>query len=105
VFYALSEKQLKQIVEIQLERLRVRLAARHIHLELTDEARASLVHSGYNDNYGACPLKRAIQKRIETPMGKLLLGGQIVDGQTVLVDVDSSGDLRFLPQAAQSRRA
>jgi len=58
VFHAFSEKQLKQIVEIQLERLRVRLAARHIHLELTDEARASLVHSGYNANYGARPLKR-----------------------------------------------
>src|SRR4051812_35893017 len=85
-FPALSEEQLKQIVEIQLGRLRQRLAERHIHLELTDAARANLVRTGYDPHYGARPLKRAITKKVETPLGRLLLQGVVRDGQTVRVD-------------------
>ena len=81
VFHALSEEHLKQIVEIQLERLRARLAERHIRLELTDAARLNLVRTGYDPNYGARPLKRAIQKKVETPLGRLILKGEIHDGQ------------------------
>jgi ATP-dependent Clp protease ATP-binding subunit ClpB len=100
VFHALTEEQLKQIVEIQLDRLRGRLADRHIALELTDAARANLVRTSYDPQYGARPLKRAIQKKVETPLGRLLLQGAIRDGQTVLVDADAeSGDLRFTPEA------
>jgi ATP-dependent Clp protease ATP-binding subunit ClpB len=83
-------------VEIQLGHLRARLAERHIGLELTDAARASLVRSGYDPQYGARPLKRAIQKKIETPLGRLLIQGTVRDGQTVKVDADgASGDLKF----------
>ena len=57
VFHALSEEHLKQIVEIQLDRLRARLAERHITLELTDAARANLVRTGYDPHYGARPLE------------------------------------------------
>ena len=67
VFHAPSEEHLKQIVEIQLGRLRARLADRHITLELTDAARAILVRTRLRPHYGARPLKRAIQKKIETP--------------------------------------
>jgi ATP-dependent Clp protease ATP-binding subunit ClpB len=96
VFHALSEEHLKQIVEIQLERLRARLADRHITLELTDSARANLVRTGYDPHYGARPLKRAIQKKIETPLGRLLLKGTIRDGQTTVVDApDETGELTF----------
>ncbi len=84
----LSREHLKQIVEIQLERLRARLAERHITLELTERAREHLALSGYDPNYGARPLKRAIQKEIETPLGRLLLKGEVKDGQTVIVDYD-----------------
>ena len=76
VFHALTEEHLKQIVEIQLERLRARLAERHITLELTDAARRHLVRTGYDPRYGARPLKRAIQKEIENPLGRLLLKGE-----------------------------
>ena len=76
VFHALSEEHLKQIVEIQLSRLRERLAERHITLELTDAARTHLVTTGYDPAYGARPLKRAIQHEIETPLGRLLLEGR-----------------------------
>jgi ATP-dependent Clp protease ATP-binding subunit ClpB len=95
VFHALSEEQLKKIVEIQLARVRARLADRRITLTLTDEARAELVRTGYDPRYGARPLKRAIQKKIETPLGKLLLQGAVKDGQTVTVDVGDGGELSF----------
>jgi ATP-dependent Clp protease ATP-binding subunit ClpB len=91
VFHALSEEHLKEIVEIQLDRLRRRLAERHIKLELTDAARTQLVRAGYDPNYGARPLKRAIQREIETPLGRRILKGEISDGQTVLVDFDQAG--------------
>src|ERR1700692_2108045 len=80
VFHGLSEEHLKQIVDIQLERVLARLADRHIELRLTDAARRHLVHTGYDPTYGARPLKRAIQKKIETPVGRLLLKGAIKDG-------------------------
>ncbi len=95
VFHALSEEQLKQIVEIQLGRVRARLADRRITLTLTDAARAELVRTGYDPRYGARPLKRAIQKKIETPLGRLLLQGTVKDGQTITVDVGKAGELTF----------
>jgi ATP-dependent Clp protease ATP-binding subunit ClpB len=95
VFHALSEAHLKQIVEIQLGRVRARLADRHITLTLTDAARGDLVRTGYDPRYGARPLKRAIQKKIETPLGKLLLQGAVKDGQAVTVDVGAGGELKF----------
>ena len=62
------------------ERLRARLAERHIVLELTEGAREYLAAAGYDPQYGARPLKRAIQKELETPLGKLLLKGEVSDG-------------------------
>ena len=69
VFHALSKEHLKKIVDIQLGRLRQRLEERHITLELTDAAREHLVRVGYDPAYGARPLKRTIQKEIETRAG------------------------------------
>jgi ATP-dependent Clp protease ATP-binding subunit ClpB len=104
VFHALTEENLKQIVDIQLQRLRDRLAERHIDLELTDEARTFVVRSGYDPNYGARPLKRALQKEIETELARRLLQGQVRDGQTVLVDYDPQrAELRFTPQKAGAK--
>ncbi|MGI9071129.1 MAG: ATP-dependent chaperone ClpB [Bryobacteraceae bacterium] len=88
VFHALSEEHLKQIVEIQLAGLRARLEERHVRLELTDAARTHLVRTGYDPNYGARPLKRAIQREIETPLAKRILAGEIRGGQTVRIDAD-----------------
>ncbi|MGE5645747.1 MAG: ATP-dependent chaperone ClpB [Acidobacteriota bacterium] len=105
VFHALSEDHLKQIVEIQLNRLRARLAERHITLELTDAARTHLVRTGYDPNYGARPLKRAIQKEIETPLARMVLAGKVHDGQAVAVDLDKErGALSFAPRAAGTVR-
>jgi ATP-dependent Clp protease ATP-binding subunit ClpB len=95
VFHSLTEEHLKKIVEIQLGHLRQRLAERNIKLDLTEAARAALVRSGYDPQYGARPLKRAIQKKVETPLGRLLIQGAVKDGQTVHVDADGSGELKF----------
>jgi ATP-dependent Clp protease ATP-binding subunit ClpB len=98
VFHALSEEHLKEIVDIQLTHLRARLAERHIQIELTDAARTHLVRTGYNPTYGARPLKRAIQKEVETQLARLILKGDVRDGQTVLVDYDAQlGALQFAP--------
>jgi ATP-dependent Clp protease ATP-binding subunit ClpB len=90
VFHALTEEHLMAIVDIQLVRLRQRLEERHIHLELTDAAKRHLVRSGYDASYGARPLKRTIQREIETQLGRRLLQGEIRDGQTVVVDYDGA---------------
>jgi ATP-dependent Clp protease ATP-binding subunit ClpB len=92
VFHALSEEHLKAIVEIQLVHLRARLAERHIQIELTDAARTHLVRTGYNPTYGARPLKRAIQKEVETQLGRLILKGEVRDGQSVVIDYDAHQD-------------
>jgi len=85
-FHRLTEAELKKIVDIQLVGLRSRLAERHIELVLTDAARERLVKVGYDPAFGARPLKRAIQKEIETPLARKLVGGEIRDGQKVIVD-------------------
>jgi ATP-dependent Clp protease ATP-binding subunit ClpB len=103
VFHALNEEHLKQIVDIQLIGLRARLEERHISLRLTDAARTRLVRNGYDPNYGARPLKRAIQREIETPLARQILGGTVKDGQTVWIDADeNSGALRFETKAPLS---
>jgi ATP-dependent Clp protease ATP-binding subunit ClpB len=105
VFHALSEEHLKRIVEIQLNHLRRRLAERHIGLELTDKARTHLVEVGFDPAYGARPLKRTIQKEIETVLGRMLLQGKVHDGQAVHVDYEPErGGLTFTPQRVDSRQ-
>jgi ATP-dependent Clp protease ATP-binding subunit ClpB len=84
-FQRLTEGQLKEIVEIQLHTLRARLAERHIELTLSDPAREHLVRVGYDPAFGARPLKRAIQKEVETPLARKIVGGEIRDGQKVFV--------------------
>ncbi len=95
VFHALSEEHLKEIVEIHLDTVRRRLADRHLSLELTDAAKFHLVHVGYEPSYGARPLKRAIQKELETALGKLILQGEIRDGQKIKVDYEKEKGLTF----------
>jgi ATP-dependent Clp protease ATP-binding subunit ClpB len=102
VFHALSEEHLKQIVEIQMGHLRARLADRHITLRLTDAARENLVQTGYDPHFGARPLKRAIQKKVETPLGRLILKGEIRDGEDIQVDADRDGELTFAPAPVEA---
>jgi ATP-dependent Clp protease ATP-binding subunit ClpB len=96
VFHALSEDQLGKVVLIQLDRLHKRLAERQITLKLTDAAIRHLVQVGYDPAYGARPLKRVIQKEVETALSRLLLEGKVRDGMTVEGDYDAQrGMLAF----------
>jgi ATP-dependent Clp protease ATP-binding subunit ClpB len=83
VFHSLTEAHLLKIVDIQLAGLLARLAERNIALKIDDAARAHLVRQSYDVRYGARPLKRAIQKQIETPVARMILDGKVKDGFTV----------------------
>ena len=86
VFHALSREQLKEIIDIQLERLRRLLADRKISLELSDSAKDVVVGEGYDPAFGARPLKRVIQHRIADPLAREILEGKIDAGDHVQVD-------------------
>ena len=87
VFHALETEQLTKIVEIQLQRLRARLTERRISLSVTPAALRYLGERGYDAVYGARPLKRLIQQEIETPMARLLVKGELRDGDMATVEL------------------
>ena len=87
MFHSLSEEQLGEIVDIQVEHLQHLLAVRDIELTVSENARRALAKEGYSPLYGARPLQRTIQRRIQDPLALELLTGKIVDGQIVQVDV------------------
>ena len=95
VFHGLTREQLGTIVEIQLGRLRKRLTERKITLELTDAARRHFANTGYDPVYGARPLKRLLQREIETNLARKILGGEVSDGSKVVVDATADGQLSF----------
>jgi ATP-dependent Clp protease ATP-binding subunit ClpB len=96
VFRALTEAELTKIVDIQLEGLRRRLTERRISMEVTEAARAHLARAGYDPVFGARPLKRVIQREVETPIARMIVAGKLRDGGTVRADV--TGDtLRVEP--------
>ena len=92
VFSTLSEIELGQIVEITIDRLQARLHERRLELAVTPAARSWLASNGYDPIYGARPLRRLMQKEIDDRLAKALLAGEIHDGDTVRVDLASSGD-------------
>ena len=92
IFHSLTEEQLSQIVEIQLKRLENRLSQQNLHLELDKSARKLLAKEGYDPQFGARPLKRAIQDRLLDPLALKLLDGEIKPGDKVKVTA-SDGEL------------
>jgi ATP-dependent Clp protease ATP-binding subunit ClpB len=89
IFHQLSREQIAQIIDVQLERLRSMLKERGIELVLDDSARRLLAREGYDPNYGARPLRRAIQTLIQNPLAVKLLNGDILPGQTVTVTANA----------------
>jgi ATP-dependent Clp protease ATP-binding subunit ClpB len=98
-FEPLTREQIGEIVELQLARLRARLAERGLSLDLTDAAKEHLAEAGWDPTYGARPLKRAIQRLVENPLALRLLEGDFEEGDTVQVDVED-GELVFAKAAA-----
>ena len=94
VFEALSKEELGEIVGIQLARIAARLTDRRLSLEVTDAARSWLADEGYDPAYGARPLRRLVQREIGDRLARMLLAGEVLDGQKVVVDkVDGSEGL------------
>jgi ATP-dependent Clp protease ATP-binding subunit ClpB len=88
IFHPLGKEQLVKIVDLRLEDLRRLLADRKISLELTDTAKELLFNEGYDPNFGARPLKRAIQKLVQDPLALKILDGEVLHGDHVVVDAD-----------------
>jgi ATP-dependent Clp protease ATP-binding subunit ClpB len=98
-FHQLTREQLAEIVELQLARLRIRLAERGISIEVTDAAKEALAEAGWDPTFGARPLKRAIQRLVENPLALRLLEGEFGDGDRVRVDA-RDGEITFDKAAA-----
>ena len=97
IFHPLGKEQLVQIVDLRLEDLRRLLADRKISLDLTDSAKELLFTEGYDPNFGARPLKRAIQKLLQDPLAMKILDGAVLHGDHVLVDADKkAGKMTFV---------
>ena len=90
IFHSLRKDELKQIVTLQVARLQQRLEARKLDLQLSPEASDWLANAGYDPVYGARPLKRAIQRELETPIAKAILAGQYSEGDVISLDVASN---------------
>ncbi|HIK55078.1 MAG TPA: ATP-dependent chaperone ClpB [Synechococcales cyanobacterium M55_K2018_004] len=89
IFHSLKQNQLRQIVQLQVQRLAQRLEDRKMALKLSDAALDFLAEVGYDPVYGARPLKRAIQRELETAIAKHILRGEFTDGDTIFVDVEN----------------
>ena len=94
VFHPLRKEQIRSIADIQVNHLRQRLAAQDMAIALTDEALDLLADAGYDPVYGARPLKRAVQTRIENPLAQRILSGEFGPGETISVVVEN-GELSF----------
>ena len=91
VFHSLTQEQLAQIVDIQVVWLKQRLADRRIELEFAEEAKRLLAERGYDPVYGARPLKRVIQRMVETPLAKKIMAGEVPDGSGIRVSTNEQG--------------
>jgi ATP-dependent Clp protease ATP-binding subunit ClpB len=104
VFRPLNREQLRKIVDLQIERLATRLEEKRITLELTPRAKDYLVDIGYDPTYGARPLRRAIQREVETPLAYKIVAGQIKEGDHVIIDF-KEGRLTFEPRLEKLSQA
>ena len=94
MFHALKLEDIERILKIQMGRFSERLAGLGVKVEMTDAASKHLAKEGYDPLYGARPLKRVIVKEIETPVSKLIVGGKLVEGSTLKIDVENES-LKF----------
>jgi len=95
LFHSLGKEELSRIVEIMLRELNGRLADRKIEISLTPAAKTRIAEIGFDPAYGARPLRRALQKRIEDALAMRILEGEFPEGDRVTVDVDPKGGFTF----------
>jgi len=104
VFHELTEEQLRQIVELMVKDLQKRLAERKLGIELTEEAKSWLAREGYDPTFGARPLRRVIERSVESPLSTKLLRGEFKEGDTIKVNIGKDG-LTFTAKAAAKATA
>ncbi len=106
MFLPLGKEQIERIIELQLENLKKRLAERQVVIELKPAAKTLLFREGYDPAYGARPMKRAIQRLIQDPLALRILDGEVLPGDTVVVDADPGSDeMKFTRRAAKAGAA
>ncbi|MCS7180704.1 MAG: hypothetical protein NZ891_05070, partial [bacterium] len=94
IFNRLKKEDILKIVEIQTSLLQKRLEEKKIKIELTEKAKNYLAEKGYDENFGARPLKRLIQKEIENPLAVKVLSGEFKEGDSIVIDIEN-GSLKF----------
>jgi ATP-dependent Clp protease ATP-binding subunit ClpB len=105
IFNPLGKPEIEKIVDLQLDRVRRLLSERKVELDPTDRARELLFREGYDPQFGARPLKRAIQRLIQDPLAMKLLDGDVRPGDKVLLDGDlRKGEMKFEREAAKAAR-
>lgn len=103
VFHALSTEHLKEIVKLQLKDVEDRLKeSAGLTMEVTDKAKERLIQEGSDPDYGARPLRRAIQRLVEDPLSDRVLRGEFRDTEKVIVDLDETGNLKFIKAGSDS---
>jgi ATP-dependent Clp protease ATP-binding subunit ClpB len=105
VYRRLGRDELRNIVDIQLEQLRRRLARRELNLEIGDDAKDFLAEVGWDPQFGARPLKRAIQRHLEDALARRVLEGQFLPGDTVIVSRGQGVDLAVTSRRPEAARA
>ena len=95
VFDQLTEEETRQIVDIIVAEVSARLAEHGVSIDLTDAARDWLASEGFDRVYGARPLRRVVQRSIENPLSRLILGGEFVVGDHIRADIADEGGLSF----------
>lgn len=103
VFRQLTRDEVKQIADILLREVSIRLLAQGITLEVTERFKDHLVKEGYDPSYGARPLRRAIMRLLEDSLAEAMLSGQVNEGDRAIVDVDDQGQVKVLPGQLESR--
>ncbi len=91
-FSPLSKEDMQKIVDLQMKEIVERISEKGVAVELTQKAREWLAQQGYDPAFGARPLKRALQKFVESPLSKQLLAGEFKTGSTIIVDIDEKGE-------------
>jgi ATP-dependent Clp protease ATP-binding subunit ClpB len=105
IFNALGKQEIEKIIDLQLANLRRLLAERKVQIELTPKAQELLFEQGYDPQFGARPLKRAIQRLIQDPLAMKLLDGEVAPGDSLTVDADPKrGEMTFARATAKAAR-
>ena len=95
VFHRLGKEHILAIVDLQLEQFAKRLETRRVSVDISAAAKQALADEGYDPQYGARPLKRVITRRLENPVSRMVIGGELPEGSTLKVDVGSDGNFTY----------